>query len=145
MADSIKFAAEIKGFMKDMPLLGEKDNAENWTEVDDPSLDVPMYDKFSGELFGVLVQLTEGEAKATLKEMVDKGVLQDGYKALLILGKRFDNQTIASLLQMFLEVIAPGGLKPREIVAGIYKWEAKVAVLSQKFGESVGGNIKLAI
>ena len=89
--------------------MGENDNAENWKYSDDPNLDDYMYEKFSGELFGVLVQLTEGEAKATLKEMVDKGMLQDGYKALLILGKRFDNQTTASLLQMFLEVITPGG------------------------------------
>ena len=100
-----------------------------------PNLDGRMYDKFSGELFGVLVQLTEGDAKATLKELVDKGMLQDGYKALLLLGNRFDNQTIASLLQMFLEVIAPGSLKPRVIAAGICKWEAKVGVLLQKFGE----------
>ena len=77
MADN-KFAVEIKRFMKDMSVpgrLGENDNAENWTDLDDLNLDLTLYDKFSGELFGVLVQLIEGEAKATLKEMVDKGML----------------------------------------------------------------------
>ncbi len=98
-----------------------------------------------GELFGVLVQLAEGEAKATLKEMVDKGYAQDGYKALLILGKRFDNQTTASLLQLFLDVINPGSLKVKEITRGIHKCQAKVAVLLTRFGEAIGGNIKLAI
>ena len=72
-------------------------------------------------------------------------MLQDGYKALVILGKRSDNQTTASLLQLFLEVISPGGPKVKETVAGIHKWEAKVPVLAQKFGETIGGNIKLAI
>ncbi len=46
---------------------------------------------------------------------------------------------------MFLEVITPGGLKVKEIAAGIHKWEAKVAVLAQTFGEIIWGNIKLAI
>ena len=76
--------------------------------MDDPGPDLEMYGKYSGELFWVLVQLTEREAKATLKEMIDKGMLQDGFKALLILGKRFDNQTTASLLQLFLGGLTSG-------------------------------------
>ena len=58
MADS-KFAVETKRFMKDMSApgkLGENDNAESWSDVDDPNLDLTLYDKFAWELFGVLVQ-----------------------------------------------------------------------------------------
>ena len=56
MADS-KLAIELQRFMKDMSAPGEleeNDNAENWKYSDDPNLDDHMYEKFSGELFGVL-------------------------------------------------------------------------------------------
>ena len=35
--------------------VGGKWQLVKWSEVDDPALDLEMYGKYSGELFGVLV------------------------------------------------------------------------------------------
>ena len=56
---------------------------------------IDMHTKYSGELFGVLVQLTESEAKSALTELALNGGgvgADDGYQGLLLLQNRFDNQ-----------------------------------------------------
>jgi hypothetical protein len=78
--------------------------------------------------------------------MADSGSQLDGFKALMVLNKRFDSKTSASLLQAFLEVVNPQGIKSLvDVVSGIHKWEAKVALLKSRFSKEVDGDFKLAI
>ena len=41
------------------------------------------YEKYSGEVYGVLCGLTSGEAKSVIKGVVDRGLRQDGFRALV--------------------------------------------------------------
>ena len=69
----------------------------------------------------------------------------DGYQGLLLLQSRFDNQTTSSLLQLFCEVITPGGLEFKDLASGIHSWERKISLLETKFSETITQNIKLAV
>ena len=85
-----------------------------------------VYEKYKSELYGLLVSLTSGEAKGLLKNMVDMGGEQDGFRGLRVLQKRFDSVTTASLLQAYLEVVSPPQIKGAgDLVSGIHKWETK--------------------
>ena len=147
-------ANEIRRFMKEKaahqvnsPKFSTKDWDPSFHEVDTP-FNQEYHSKYSGELFGVLVQLTEGEAKSASTELALNGGgvgADDGYQGLLLLQNRFDNQTTSSLLQLFCEVITPGGLKFKDIVTGIHSWERRIALLETKLNESITENIKLAV
>ena len=110
-------ANELRRFMKEKAayqVINPKFSIKDWDpdlhEVDTP-FNLELHSKYSGELFGVLVQLTEGEAKSALTELAVNGGgvgADDGYQGLLLLQNRFDNQTTSSLLQLFCEVITPG-------------------------------------
>ena len=67
-----------------------------------------IYEKYSHELYGILCSLTGGEAKTVLKGIVDSGSGQDGFKGLLVMNRRFDTRTSASLLQTYLDVVSQG-------------------------------------
>ena len=98
-------ANELRRFMKEKaayqvsnPKISIKDWDPDLHEVDTP-FNQELHSKYSGELFGVLVQLAEGEAKSALTELALKsgGVgADDGYQGLLLLQNRFDNQTTSS-------------------------------------------------
>ena len=104
------------------------------------------YEKYSGEVYGVLCGLTTGEAKSVIKGVVDRGFKQDGFKALVDLNRRYDTRTAASLLQSYLEVVNPPGIKGLEgMAAGIHKWEAKVSALMCRYKEELNSNFKLSI
>ena len=127
-----------------------KFNIKYWDSLDEVggAFNHDMHLKYSGELFGVLVQLTEGEAKSALTELASNNGgagEDDGYQGLLLLQQRFDNQTTSSLLQLFCEVITPGVLKFKDIVTGIHSWERRIALLGSKFNETITENIKLAV
>ena len=55
-------------------------------------MDRERYDFYKGQLYGVLVDLTEreGEARRILKGFEDRGEELDGFKAMLALQERFD-------------------------------------------------------
>ena len=92
------------------------------------------------------VSLKSGEAKGILKGMLDSGMASDGFKALVILRRRFDAITTGILLQAYLEVVAPSGIKNSgEVISGIHKWEAKEALLRSRFEEVMSDKLKLAI
>ena len=76
-------------------------------------MDQGRYEHYKGQLYGILVSLTEGgtEARAVLKGFEDRGEELDGYIGLLALQERFDVQTTSSMLGAFLEVVKPGGIK----------------------------------
>ena len=65
---------------------------------DEQEMDVDLYEAYKGQLYGVLVDLTEreGEARNILKGFEDRGDELDGFKALLALQERFDVQTTSS-------------------------------------------------
>ena len=82
-----------------------------WEPIDemipgDPKKSELLYDKNAGELYGVLCSITGGEAKSLVRGIRDDQgqTKQDGFRALLELGKRFDSQNSATRLQAFLEV-----------------------------------------
>ena len=78
--------------------------------------------------------------------MADSGDSYNGYKGLLLLNKRFDSKTAASLLQTYLEVVHADKLKgSSEVIAGVQKWERKVGELAQRYGEKLSDNLKMAI
>ena len=118
---------------------------QSWKAEDD-GISLDRYDKYSGELYGVLVSQTGSEARNILRGMADSGDSYNGYKGLLLLNKRFDSKTAASLLQSYLEVVHPDKLKgSSEVIAGIQKWERKVGELAQRYGEKRSDNLKMAI
>ena len=49
-----------------------------------------IYSMYRTELYGLLVSLTGGEAKGILKGMLDTRMPADGFKALVILRRRFE-------------------------------------------------------
>ena len=132
-----ELSRQLEGMIKRCP---EKVKVEDWKAELDPELDLKIYEKYSGELYGVLVGLTAGEAKSIVKGISDSGRGQDGFAAYLALHRRYDVRTQASLLQAYLEVVNPGGIKGiGDMVAAIHKWESKVAVLKMRHGEDIGG------
>ena len=77
--------------------------------------------------------------------MVDRGFKQDGFKALVDLNRRYDTRTAAILLQSYLEVVNPPGIKGLEgMAAGIHKWEAKVSALMCRYKEELNSNFKIS-
>ena len=134
-----KMDALVRGFPDEMA-------PEQWDPNVHGGLDIPTYEKYRGELYGVLVQLTGGEAKNIVRGIVEAGSGKDGFKALLLLNRRYDCRTQASLLQAFLEVVNPPQLKGlADIVPGIGRWEARVVSLKNRHDEILGANLKSAI
>ena len=99
-----------------------------------------LYEKYSGELYGILCQLTSGEPKQIVRGCFDKGYQQDGFKALVDLNKRYDATTAASLLLAYLEVVNPPAFS-----VGIHRWEARVGVLANRHQQVLYDNVKLAL
>ena len=64
-----------------------------------------VWDEWRGELYGLLLALTDGDAKEILRNMMEAGGPEavDGFKALLVVKKRFDVQTGSILLQAYSE------------------------------------------
>ena len=80
---------------------------EKWDPVLDSEVDQELYEKYTGEIYGVLCSLTGGEAKTLVRGIMDTGFGQDGYRALAALNRRFDSKNAATLLTAFMEVVAP--------------------------------------
>ena len=100
----------------------------------DKGISERIFEQYSGELYGLLCSLTGGEAKNVIKGMGETGV-SEGFKAMALLSKRFDSRTSASLLQAYLEVVAPTGLKGNDIIPGINRWETRVQLLRGRHDE----------
>ena len=115
---------------------------------DDQEMDVDLYEAYKGQLYGVLVVLTEreGEARNILKGFEDRGDELDGFKALLALQERFDVQTTSSILQALLQVVKPSGIRgDKDMVSGIMGWETLLGTLENRFGEVLSENLRTAI
>ena len=55
--------------------------ADRWRPEEDVLIDWVTYRKYKGELYGLLVSLTTGEAKGLLNSVVDMGGEQEGFKS----------------------------------------------------------------
>jgi hypothetical protein len=134
-----ELAKEVKGILA-------RGLDEKWNPETDADIQVWTYEKYTAELYGIICSLTTGEAKNVVRGIMDTSLAQDGYKALVILNKRFDAKTSASLLQSFLDVVKPQAMKgTQDIVSGIHKWETRVTGLKSRYGEDLNDNLKLAI
>ena len=80
---------------------------EMWKAEEDNDLDLELYRKYSGELYGLLVSKTSGEPRCILTQMVDSGEKACGFKALVKFLKRFDISTEADLMRDFRKVLYP--------------------------------------
>ena len=111
-----------------------------WNPKEDSHLDRVYYDKYTADLYGVLASLTGGEAKSLVRGVCDAGLGRDGYRALLILHRRYEVKTQASRLQAFMEVVNPPGIKNlTDIVPGINRWGSKLLVFKEPvFGGCFG-------
>ena len=108
-------------------------------------MDLEVYNKYTGELFGVLVVLTEGEPKSILRGITESGFSADGFRGLYALGRRYDRRTQASLLQAYLEVVNPPAIKGMgDLQGGLLRWENKCAALKARYSEELGSKIKMA-
>ena len=80
---------------------------DKWSPTQDAELDQEIYNKYKEELYGVLVDHTDGTASAVVEAVVSKGFGEDGFTALADLSQRFDSKTAASRLAAFLDVVNP--------------------------------------
>ena len=109
-------AKELDRLVKTENVLGDKCDYEL-----DGDVKPDLWEKYSGELHGVLVSITGGEAQSLVRGIEDLGFEQDGFKALVTLNGRFDSRNSATLLQAFLEVVNPHQIKKiQDIVAMVH-------------------------
>ena len=90
---------------------GNQKEVAKWDPVLHGEIKDDLYRKYSGELFGVLISLTDGEPKSMLRGLSESGTGSDGFKGLIHLVGRYDRRTQASLLQAYMEVVNPPGIK----------------------------------
>eukprot|EP00973_Karenia_brevis_P077077 10705374-Karenia_brevis.AAC.1 len=99
---------------------------DSWDPKEDHLVDRVLYDKYSSELYGVLVTLTTAEPLSIIQGLVDTVFKMDGFKAVIFLNQRLDVRNSASLLSSFLKVMSPTNWKgSKDVVAGIQEWERK--------------------
>ena len=135
-----------KGLAAELGRLVKLEGLDKWKPEEDGDLDKELYDKYTGELYGVLCSVTQGEPKNIVRGIVDAYSMQDGFRALAALNHRYDQRTTATLLQASLEVVGPPSLKGvQEVLVGVPRWEAKVASLFNRHNEKISDQMKLAI
>ena len=100
-----------EGLARELTRLGRLEDGDKWDPGEDRNLDMNIYDKFKGELYGLMCSITQGEAKTLVKSVVDSGKGNDGFRAFMILKHRYDLRNNATLLQAFLEVVGPPNLR----------------------------------
>ena len=145
--DLIVAIGKIDGELgKELKTLLGKSIRDDWDPREDPDVDMGTHERYSEELFSVLVGLTEGDAKGIVRSLVDRGLPQDGYRALIELNRRYDYKTAASLLHAFMAVVNPDKIqRVEDVQKRLAIWEGSIAKLKSRYGEDVSGKIKMAI
>ena len=127
----------------------EEDNvlkAEDLPQKKDNGISRELRDEYTTELFGLLVQLTGGDANEMCTAYERDFGEVDGCDILVKMNRRFDPMTGGTLLSAFLEVVSPPKVgTTQEIVSAIFKWEAKITSVLKRYGESIGPKLKTAI
>jgi hypothetical protein len=102
--------------------------------------------KYTGELLGILCELTTGEANVVVRSIIDKGLGYCGFGGLVALKLRFNPKTPTRILQQLIGVISPPQVKDLRFVAkAIEDWEAKKAKLKMDHDESFTEQSETAI
>ena len=79
-----------------------------------------VHQKYKSELYGILVSLTTGEARSLSTSISDLSLDNDGFVGMKSLQNRYDAVSTGSLLQAYLEVVAPPPIKRTQIVSAGY-------------------------
>ena len=120
------------------PLTGQTFNRDN-NPMEWDSWFPETGDKYSQDLFSVLVMLTSGEANAVVRNVTQKtGGMKCGFAAFYSLCLRFSPRTPVRALQCFAQVVNPPKIKNiRDLPNMIEKWENSASVLLQEHKEEL--------
>ena len=145
------FGVQVKGANKEVAqVMGLVENLcfrEGDLDVDGIKFELDsdaeaVVDKFGGELYVRLCELTKGEPNTVIRSVAERC----GFVAWKKLYDRYNPRTPARALHAMM-----GVMRPKEITDGkkigrsIDEWEMKVSVLKRDFGEEVSESMKLAI
>ena len=116
--------------------------AENGVEeVDEMQLSLEQ-DKISAELYDILCQSCNGDAKSILMNVQD----MHGIRAWQQMYKKYNPRTVARMIQMLGEVTSPPKIKElKDVDMGMNKWEEKQKTLQREFKENFTPQMKIAI
>ena len=108
-------------------------------------IEMEVWDKYSGELFARLMEITKDDAQKLVRnEGMKSG--RCGFWTLRKMVERFNPRSYMRLLKMLLAVIKPTEAKSmKEVQSAVEDWENKVAKLEEEYGEKLNDNIKVAI
>ena len=77
----------------------------------DAHLDQDTQDKYSSQLYGVICDITSGEAKKVVRAISEKSNIQCGFSAMVALNNVFDARTPGSLLTAVMGAVNPPAVK----------------------------------
>ncbi len=104
------------------------------------------YDKYSGELFSVLVGLTEGEANSVVRGVCTLTGERCGFTAIKALGERFNPKTPARFLMQLMDILKPGVVKDARGLAKLVEdWEGKISKWEREWEELLSEKVKVAL
>ena len=120
-------------------LMTKAENAAE--EVDEMQLSLEQ-DKISAELYDILCQSCNGDAKSILMNVQD----MHGIKSWQQMYKKYNPRTVARMIQMLGEVTSPPKIKElKDVDMGMNRWEEKQKTLQREFKESFTPQMKIAI
>ena len=98
-----------------------------------------------GELFSLLLQLTDGEAKSMLMAHAGKEV-RNGLYSILELNENWDPQTRTGKLAALVDLVTPSCVDhPDEFMGKLREWEARIVEASKSHQVFLQPEIKTAI
>jgi hypothetical protein len=107
--------------------------AENGVEEVDEMLLSLEQDKISAELYDILCQSCNGDAKSILMNVQD----MHGIRAWQQMYKKYNPRTVARMIQMLGEVTSPPKIKElKDVDMGMNKWEEKQKTLQRELKEN---------
>ena len=127
-------------------------------EVEKDSLLDESVKHYGMELFGLLVELMEEESEphGMLIGMQEKAMAKaesgelelgyDGFKALVILQRRYDVRTGSGMLRAFAQVVSPSAIKSdKDLIMSIRQWEQRLVALQTRYKEVISERMKTAL
>ena len=108
-------------------------------------VDVEIWNKYSGELFARLMEITKDNA---LNVVMNEGVrsARCGFWTIRKLMERYNPRSYTSLLRLLLSAVNPGEVKDmKDVQTAIEDWENQMTRLEDEYGETINEKIKVAI
>ena len=122
-----------------------KDKGLDKPELVKTGMDGDVCEKYSGELFARLIEITKDDAQKLVR---NEGIRSSrcGFWVLRKMMERYNPRSYMRLLRLLLAVIKPTEAKNvKDVQAAVEDWENKVARLEEEYRETVNGNLKVAI